>query len=146
MCMSKDYRKSSHSVFDIKLHITWIVKYRKKVFLGDLAERLRVLIRRICEENKAEIVSGAISQDHVHILVSINPSTSVSKLMQQIKGKSSHQLQMEYPSLRKEFWGKHLWARGYFCVSVGNVSEEMMKNYIEHHFEGEEGKDAFRIE
>jgi putative transposase len=143
---TNNYRKSSHSIFDIKLHITWIVKYRKKVLTGDLAERLRVLVRRIAEEHKTEIISGAISQDHVHILVSINPSTSVSKLMQQLKGRTSHQLQMEYPSLRKQFWGQHFWARGYFCVSVGNITDEMTKQYIEHHFEGEEGKDSFRIE
>ena len=133
-------------MYDIKIHVAWITKYRKKVLSGDIAKRLQVLIRRICHENRAEILSGAISKDHVHILMGINASTSVSKLMQMIKGKTSHQLQMEYESLRKEYWGKHLWARGYFCVSVGNVTEKMIKDYIEHHFEGEEGKDNFRIE
>ena len=105
------YRRSSHSVYDIKVHVAWITKYRKKVIEGDIAKRLQVLIRRICNENKAEILSGAISKDHVHILLGINASVNISKLMQRIKGRTSHQLQMEYESLRKEYWGKHLYGR-----------------------------------
>ena len=79
------------------------------------------------------------------MLISIDPSVKISKLMQLIKGKTSHQLQMEYPSLRKEYWGRRFWARGYFCVSVGNITEKLVKEYIEHHFEGKEGSDSFRI-
>ena len=63
-----------------------------------------------------------------------------------MKGKTSHTLQMEFESLRKRYWGQHLWARGYFAVSVGNITDEIVKQYLEHHFEGTEGEDAFRIE
>jgi len=125
----------------------WITKYRYKVLSGDVAIRARDLIRRICTEERAEILSGVVSKDHVHLMVSIDPSTSVSKLVQYLKGKTSRKLQQEFPHLRKRYWGQHLWARGYFAVSTGNVSSKMVKAYIEHHFEEEDdGKDAFRIE
>ena len=111
-----------------------------------MGQRAKELIRRICTEEGAEIHSGSVSADHVHMLVSIDPSVSVSKLVKYIKGKTSRKLQMEFPELRKRYWGQHLWARGYFAVSVGNVTAEMVKEYIEHHFEGKEGDDAFRLE
>lgn len=66
--------------------------------------------------------------------------------MRYVKGKTSRKLQMEFPSLRKRYWGQHLWARGYFAVSTGNVTDEMIKRYIEHHFEGEGTEDSFRVE
>ena len=142
--MTNEYRKNTHTIFRIEVHIIWVTKYRYKVLTGDIAERTRELVRRICEENKAQIVSGVVSANHVHILLSIDPSVSLSTLMKYIKGKTSHQLQMEFASLRKQYWGQRLWARGYFAVSVGNVSEQMVKDYIEHHFDGTEG-DVFRI-
>lgn len=144
--MTNEYRKSSHSVFSIQLHLSWITKYRYKVLKGAVGQRAKDLIRRICVEEGAEIISGSVSPDHVHILVSIDPSISVSKLLKFIKGKTSHKLQMEFPELRKRYWGQHLWARGYFAVSVGNVTQKMIKDYIEHHFEGKEGEDSFRLE
>lgn len=144
--MVTEYRKSSHSVFSLQVHIAWITKYRYKVLKGGVGERARELIRRICTEENVEILSGSVSPDHVHILVSIDPSTSVSKIVKFIKGKTSRKLQMEFPELRKRYWGQHFWARGYFAVSVGNVTAEMVKEYIEHHFEGKEGADSFRLE
>jgi putative transposase len=71
---------------------------------------------------------------------------SVSKLVKYLKVKTSRKLQMEFPTLRKKYWGQHLWARGYFAVSTGNVTTEMIREYIEHHFEGEAGTDTFRLE
>ncbi len=144
--MVTEYRKSSHSVFSLQVHIAWITKYRYKVLKGEVGQRTKELLRRICNENRVEILRGSISADHVHMLVSIDPSMSVSKLVKYLKGKSSRKLQMEFPELRKKYWGQHLWARGYFAVSTGNVTSEMIKEYIEHHFEGEESNDTFRLE
>lgn len=144
--MTNEYRKSSHSIFSLQVHISWITKYRYKVLTGPIGYRAKELIRRICTEENVEIISGSVAPDHVHLLVSIDPSTSISTLVKYLKGKTSRKLQMEYPDLKKRYWGQHLWARGYFAVSVGNVSAEMIKEYIEHHFEGEDGEDAFRVE
>ncbi len=126
--------------------MVWATKYRYKVLRGDIALRARDLIRRIANEEKAEILSGTVSADHIHLLLSIDPSTSVSHLVKFLKGKTSRKLQMEYPELKKRYWGQHLWARGYFAVTAGNVTTDMITEYLEHHYEGKEGTDSFRIE
>ena len=110
-----------------------------------IGQRAKDLIRRICTEENVEILSGSVSPDHVHMLVSIDPSIPISRLVKYLKGKTSRKLQMEFPELRKRYWGQHLWARGYFAVSVGNVTAEMVKEYIAHHFEGKEGEDSFKL-
>src|SRR4030042_5785846 len=103
----ENYRKSSHTVYDIKYHIVWITKYRKPIMKGIIATRLRDLIREICRTNEVEIIKGHVSKDHVHIFVSVPPSLSVSKLVQRLKGKTSYKMMQEYKSLSKEFWGRH---------------------------------------
>ena len=124
------YRKSAHCTYDIKYHIVWITKYRKPVITGKVAERTRELIRGTCKQNEVEILAGHVSKDHVHLLVSVPPNLSPSKLVQYLKGYSSRKLQMEYKELNKQFWGRHLWGRGYFVVSSGNVTDEVIAEYI----------------
>jgi putative transposase len=125
------YRKTSHAVYDIKFHLVWITKYRKPVLSGEVAIRLRDLIREICKSMDVEIVKGHVSKDHLHILVSVPPHVSVSKLVQHFKGKTSRKLLSEYRRLAKQFWGRHLWARGYFVASSGNVTDDIIAQYIE---------------
>ena len=124
-------RKGSHTQYDIKYHIVWITKYRYKVLRGKIAFRLRELIRQGCEARNIIIVKGSISIDHVHMLVSCPSNISVSDMMQYLKGRSSKKLQEEFPELKKKYWGQHLWATGYFCRSVGTVTDEIIKEYIE---------------
>ena len=112
---------------------------------GDIAERLRDLIREICKTKDVEIIKGHISKDHVHIFVSVPPHISISELVKSIKGKSSRKLMMEYKRLSKAFWGRHLWARGYFAASSGNVTDEVIIKYIEE--QGKEPPDGeFKID
>jgi len=127
----ENYRKSSHTVYDIKYHIVWITKYRKQILRADIAHRVRELTREICRANDVEIMKGNISRDHVHIFVSVPPHISVSHLVQSIKGKTSRKLLMEFKTLSRAFWGRHIWARGYFVASSGNVTDEVIMKYIE---------------
>ena len=127
-----EYRHSSDAVWDIKYHLVWITKYRYKVLRGEVAERTRDLIRQICQAREVAIIRGAVSPDHVHMLVSSPAHLAPAKLVQYIKGRSSRRLQEEFPHLRKKYWGQHLWARGYFCATVGAVDEETIKAYIEN--------------
>lgn len=136
-------RKSAHVQYDIEYHIVWTTKYRYKVLSGRIAERARNLIRQSCNSMNVTIIKGSISKEHVHLLVSCPPSLSVSKLVRQLKGKSSRTLQMEFKELKKKYWGQHLWASGYFCRSVGNVNREMIKNYIEN--QEDESEENFKI-
>ncbi len=130
-----EYRQGAHTVYDIKYHVVWATKYRYQVLRGEIAERARDLIRKICMVREIVILKGHVSKDHVHLFVSAPPRMSVSRMMQYVKGKSSRMLQQEYPSLRKRYWGQHLWARGYFCASSGTVTDDMIKVYIEQHKE-----------
>ena len=138
----KEYRTGSHSKFALEIHLVWCTKYRKPILRGDVAIRFRAIARMVGSELKVEVLSGAVAKDHVHMLVSIPPQLSVSKLVQHIKGKSSYKLQREYESLRKEYWGQKMWSRGYFACSTGNVSSEMIAAYIENHVEED---DTFKV-
>ena len=126
----ENYRKTSHSVYDLKYHLVWITKYRKPVIFGDVAIRLRELIREICKSLDIEIIKGHVSKDHVHLFVSVPPQLSISKVMGRIKGRTSRKMLSEYRRLAKEFWGRHLRARGYFAASSGNVTDEVIMQYI----------------
>jgi len=125
------YRKSSHTVYDIKYHLVWITKYRKPVLQGEIAKRVRDLIREICRTNDVEIIKGHVSKNHVHLFVSVPPHISASQLVQYLKGKSSRKMMMEFKTLSRTFWGRHIWARGYFVATSGNVTDEVIMKYIE---------------
>lgn len=127
----KNYRTTSHAVYDIKFHLVWITKYRKPVLYGEVAVRVRDLIREICKSMDVEIIKGHVSRDHLHLLISAPPHLSVSKLVQGLKGKTSRKLLSEYKRLAAQFWGRHLWARGYFVASSGTITDEVIAQYIE---------------
>jgi putative transposase len=87
----------------------------------------------LCEELGVSIISGVLSMDHVHMFISIPPHRAVSDVMRRIKGRTSRKVQMEFPDLKKKYWGRHFWARGYFCTTSGAVNEETILQYIEKH-------------
>src|SRR4051794_17648240 len=99
--------------------------------MGDVALRVRDLLRQIAAEHELEIVSGKVARDHVHLLLSYRPNQHVSQMVQWLKGISSRVLLQEFPHLKKKFWGRHFWARGYLAVSSGTVTDEMIRESIE---------------
>jgi putative transposase len=115
------YTSGSHTVFHHRYHIVWITKYRYKVLEGALRDRIRTIIRQVCKELGVQIVSGVLSREHVHMFVEIPPHIAVSDFVRRVKGRSSHRVQMEFPDLRKRYWGRHFWARGYFSTTSGNI-------------------------
>lgn len=140
------YRKGSHTVFDLKYHIVWITKYRKPILTTKRAMRTRELIREICRAHSVDILKGHVSRDHIHLLVSVPPQLSVSTLTQYLKGKTSRKLLQEDKQLSKLYWGQHLWARGYFAVSSGTITDEAIMEYIKHQDEDQEKRgDGFSI-
>ena len=139
-----DYRHGSHTKFLIHLHLVWITKYRKPVLKGAVAHRVRELTREICIRNDVEIISGHLASDHVHLFVSIPPQVTISRFVQKLKGKTSHKLLGEFPHIRKVYWGRHFWARGYFCCSSGNVTDDVIQQYIEN--QQHDTDDAFKID
>ena len=143
----ENYRTGAHSRFDLKYHFVWVTKYRKKVLTGAVGMRVRELVREVCRTNEIEILQGAVSADHVHVLLSCPPTLSPSKIMQYIKGKTSRKLMMEFKHIEKQYWGRHLWARGYFAASSGNVTDEVIAEYIrgQEGTEPSDGDDKFRV-
>jgi putative transposase len=108
----------------------FIPKYRKPVLRGEIGLRLRELVREICKTLDIEIAQGHIRPDHVHLLLSVPPTLSPSRVMNAIKGKSSMRLMRDFRSLNRTFWGRHLWARGYFVATSGNITDEVITKYI----------------
>ena len=138
------YRYGSHTVYKIQYHFVFVTKYRYKVLKGDVGYKVRELIRQTCEAFEIEIIKGVVSGEHVHIFVSAPPNMAPSEIMRRIKGRSTRKLFEAYPELRKRYWGGHFWARGYFCVTSGEITDEMIKEYIENHFEPNVD-DKFRV-
>ena len=91
------------------------------------------LIIQICEAEDIEILKGVVSKDHVHLHIEYRPSQSVSDMVKKLKGRCSRKLQQEFPELNKRYWGRHFWAIGYGCWSTGNITDEMVNEYLEHH-------------
>lgn len=139
-----EYRYGPHTAYDIQYHMVWATKYRYRILTGEIGVRLRDLIRQICMTREVMILKGHVGPDHVHVLLSMPPHISPSNMVQSLKGKSSRLLQMEYPSLRKKYWGRHLWARGYFCATVGAVTDKMVKAYIDQ--QEAPRSDGFKVE
>jgi putative transposase len=119
-----DYRHGAHTVFEIHVHLVWITKYRRPALSGEVATR--TLIRDICAEHEVKIMKGHVAKDHVHVFVWIPPQVKISRLLQWLKGKTAHRLMAEFQHIKKQSWGRHLWARGYFCYSSGNVTDEVI--------------------
>jgi putative transposase len=123
----RTYRRAAHTVSELHYHFVFTTKYRKPVLRGETAVEVRELICQICRSNDVEILAGHVRPDHVHLLSSVPPHLAPSRVMQAIKGKTWHHLLMDHRKLRKEYWGRHLWSRGYFVCSSGNVTDEMVE-------------------
>ncbi|MDR2368845.1 MAG: IS200/IS605 family transposase [Deltaproteobacteria bacterium] len=122
---------SSEAVFSIKLHIVLVTKNRQNLFRGEIKVKLRDVIREICEDQRVEILEGNISSDHVHLLVSIVPKVNINKFILLLKGKTTYALFSSFESLRQRYFNRHLWAKGCFCCSCGEVNEDLIKDYLE---------------
>ena len=134
-------RTNGHSVSRLTVHIVWSTKYRYSVLEADIKMRCRTLLMQICESEDVVILKGVVSKDHIHMHVDYRPSLSISELVKKLKGRSSTKLQQEFPELNKKYWGRHFWAIGYGCWSTGNITDEMVNEYLEHHRKPDDNND-----
>ena len=137
-----DQRSTSHTVSRLSVHIVWSTKYRYSVLMHDIKVRCRSIIIQICEAEDIVILKGVVSKDHVHLHINYRPSQSISSIVKKLKGRSSRKLQQEYPELNKKYWGRHFWAIGYGCWSTGNITDEMVNEYLEHHRKPDTGDNS----
>jgi len=126
------YTHSAHTTHRLKYHLVWVPKYRKRVLRGPLARRLYDLLKQCAEINDWPIDELNVQTDHVHVLVQLPPSVSVSKAVKLMKGGTSHQIRQEFPELEEFLWGESLWAVGFFAESVGQITEGRIKLYIKN--------------
>ena len=139
------YQLGAHTKSNLKVHLIWIPKYRKRVLTGQVAIRTRDILRQIALEHELDIITGKVASDHVHMFISYRPTQDISKIVQWLKGISSRILLSEFAHLRKQFGGRHFWARGYLAVSSGNITDEMIQEYIQEQ-EGEPMADDSRFQ
>src|SRR3954467_11084076 len=115
------YRVGAHSRYDLKVHLVWVPKYRKRVLTGAVAVRARDLLRQIAAENDLHIISGKVAADPVHLFISYRAHQNISQIVQWLKGPSSRLLLQEFPRLKRQFWGRHFWAYCDFAVKSGMI-------------------------
>ena len=128
------FQKLAHATYECKYHIVWCPKYRFRVLTGEIGVSVRDLIRQLCQWRRFEILAGNVLSDHIHIVLSIPPKYSVSEAVGFIKGKSAIKMFDMHSHLKKRYWGRHFWARGY-CVSTVGLDEEQIKSYVKHQLE-----------
>ena len=124
-----DFKRLAHAVWQCKYHIVWCPKYRFRVLDGEVRKTLRDIIRQLCDWKKIEILEGNVQEDHIHLVLSIPPKYSVSEAVGFLKGKSAIKIFDLYHELKKRYWGRHFWAKGY-CVSTVGLDEDKIKKYV----------------
>ena len=142
----ENIRKGSHSIHQLHVHLVWSTKYRYEVLRGDIQVRCRDLIRQSCDSLDIQILKGVVSKDHVHLHLSYPPKLSISEIIKRLKGRSAKLLLLEYSELKKRYWGGHLWGIGYGAWSTGNITDEMLQQYLEHHNDGPNSDKNFILE
>jgi putative transposase len=125
----KRWKRSITTVYNISYHLIGCPKYRRKVLVIDVAKRLEELLLQKAHEIELEIVQMEIMPDHVHLFVKTTPTNSPHFIIQQLKGYTSRILRQEFPSLKSRL--PSMWTRSYYCESVGHISEETIRKYIE---------------
>jgi putative transposase len=142
----KQQRSGTHSVHNLQVHLVWSTKYRYHVLTGDTQLRCRDLLRQTCNVLDVQVLKGVVSKDHVHLHLAYPPSLSVSDLVKRLKGRSAKLLLQAFAELRRRYWGGHFWGIGYGAWSVGNLTEEVLKAYLDHHKEHPNGDENFILE
>ena len=123
------YRTTETTVYCCRYHIIFCPKYRRKVLREPIAERFKQIVMSMQEEQNFYVLGMEVMPDHVHLLLDIDPTIGVNIVIARIKGKTAHILNREYPELTRKL--PTLWTRSKFIATVGSVSLEVVKKYIE---------------
>ena len=127
-------KSTSHAVYEATYHLVWCPKYRKRILVEEVRERVKELFFEIAERFDFEIDRCEVAEDHIHVLISFPPRYSIAQVVGIIKGKSGSKIFEEYPMLKKKLWGGHLWEQGYFARTVGEqITDDVIRWYIEKH-------------
>ena len=126
-------RRTKHAVFDIKYHLVWIPKYRRKVLVGEVGEYTKEMLQRIADEYGFWVDTLEVMEDHVHVFLEVPPKYSPAEVVQILKSVSAREVFKKFRRLRRELWSGELWSDGYFVRSVGDkVTADVIRRYIEY--------------
>lgn len=129
-----DMNSLAHTKWECKYHIVFAPKFRRQVIYGQLKKDVANILRTLCKRKNVEIIEAECCRDHVHMLVRIPPSMSVSSFMGYLKGKSSLMIFDRHANLKYKYGNRHFWCRGYFVDTVGKNAkkiEEYIKNQLQ---------------
>ena len=129
LCMTT-YWTGASTKHRILTHLVWCPKYRRRVLIGEVAERINQLFIQCCEINHWELHELAINKDHVHLLIQTKTSETIAEVVQRLKGGSSRVIRQEFPKLEEFLWGDSFWADGYFAESIGAKNEAVIRKNI----------------
>jgi putative transposase len=133
-----NYKSNNNVVYSCKYHVVWCPKYRRKVLVGEIAERLKELIQQKCSEINVDLIEMEVMPDHVHLLVEVDPQFGINQAVRSVKGFSSHALRSEFASLKSRL--PSLWTNSYFVSTVGGAPLEVIRKYIENQQRSERRK------
>lgn len=139
MCMRKSTIKHARTcVYNVNYHIVWSVKYRRKVLTSEIESYLKDLFQEIAQEKEFEVAMMEVGeQDHIHVFASAHPKIAPSYIVKMLKGISARKLFLKFPQLKKRVWGGHLWNNSFYIETVGSISEDVIRKYIENQKKGD---------
>jgi putative transposase len=123
------FKKFAHAVWECKYHVVWCPKYRFRILSGEVGRSIREIIRQLCEWKQVEILEGNVQKDHIHLVLSVPPKYSIAETIGFIKGKSAIKVFDRHLELKRRYWGRHFWAKGY-CVSTVGLDETQIRKYV----------------
>ena len=127
--MRTRWQTNKGSVYNVAYHIIWCPKYRRAILIDDVAERLKTLLYEQASKFGWVIESMEVMPDHVHLLIKANPIDPIARIVAQLKGYTSHVLRAEFIHLKSKL--PTLWTRSYYVETIGHISEDVIKRYIE---------------
>src|SRR4030042_2726728 len=135
-------KRARHAVYDLKYHLGWTPKYRKKIFDdAEIREFVKEIFQGIADQYELEIDTMEVMEDHVHIFLEAPPRVSPSQIVQILKSISARETFKKFPSLQKILWNHEIWEDGYFVRSVGDkVTTEIIQRYIKYQHQEEQLK------
>ena len=126
------YTKTRTNLYRTTYHLVWVTKYRKVIFTTlNRREAMMEMLSLIAENNDMTILESEVMEDHIHLVVSFPPNKSISTVMKALKGASAREWFQQFPETKKELWKGSLWSASYFVSTVGNVSKEVVMQYVQ---------------
>ena len=139
-----DFKRLAHAIWDCKYHIVWCPKYRFRILKGQIQKSVKEIINQLCDWKKLEILEMNVQEDHVHLVISIPPKFAVSEIIGFLKGKCAIKIFARHLELKKRYWGRYFWAKGY-CASTVGLDEERIRKYVKWQLEKDKRMEQLKL-